>query len=182
MVRHDDFGITVMTAALIMPTRGGCRSTSASSRTSVWRRRVSAHRRGDGRDGEVPQLGQVSTGVSWSFWAYVNGYMPMTVIDPATNQVIPVVKRGLDAGLDVPSRTLRPVASFTSACTALACTFDGTSSTDPDGSITGYAWTFGDGATSTASVPSSHLRDGWGLFDDVDGDRQPRCYGRQDSS
>ena len=92
--------------------------------------------------------------MSWTFWAYVNGYMPMTIIDPTTNQVIPVVKRALDAGLDGPTSNAPPVASFTSACNALSCTFDGTSSTDADGSITGYAWTFGDGATSTASAPT----------------------------
>jgi len=40
-----------------------------------------------------------------------------------------------------------PVASFTSSCTGLACTFTNTS-TDPDGSITSYSWDFGDGATS----------------------------------
>ena len=102
----------------------------------------------------LPQLGQAATRVSWTFWAYVNGYMPMTIIDPTTNQVIPVVKRALDAGLDGPTSNAPPVASFTSACTALSCTFDGTSSTDADGSITGYAWTFGDGATSTASAPT----------------------------
>jgi len=35
----------------------------------------------------------------------------------------------------------------------LACTFTSTSS-DPDGSITAYAWSFGDGGTSTAPNPS----------------------------
>jgi PKD repeat protein len=42
-----------------------------------------------------------------------------------------------------------PTASFTFACTDLACNFDGASSSDPDGSIAGYAWNFGDGATAT---------------------------------
>ncbi|MCW2527766.1 MAG: hypothetical protein JWM76_2626 [Pseudonocardiales bacterium] len=47
-----------------------------------------------------------------------------------------------------------PTASFTSACTGLSCTFNGTGSTDSNGSITGYAWTFGDGATATGSTTS----------------------------
>ncbi|HXI33126.1 MAG TPA: PKD domain-containing protein [Gemmatimonadales bacterium] len=46
-----------------------------------------------------------------------------------------------------------PVASFTKSCTNLACSFTSTSS-DPDGSITAYSWTFGDGGTSTVQNPS----------------------------
>jgi PKD repeat protein len=47
-----------------------------------------------------------------------------------------------------------PTASFTSSCTDLACSVDGSASSDPDGSIAGYAWTFGDGATATGAVAS----------------------------
>ena len=47
-----------------------------------------------------------------------------------------------------------PTASFTSQCTGLACTFDATASSDSDGTITGYAWTFGDGSTATGATPS----------------------------
>ena len=46
-----------------------------------------------------------------------------------------------------------PVAAFTKTCSGLTCGFTSTSS-DPDGSITAYSWTFGDGATSTAQNPS----------------------------
>jgi PKD repeat protein len=46
-----------------------------------------------------------------------------------------------------------PQANFTLSCTDLACSFtDG--STDTDGSVTGWSWTFGDGGTSTAKNPS----------------------------
>jgi len=46
-----------------------------------------------------------------------------------------------------------PVAAFSSSCTALTCGFTSTSS-DPDGSIASYSWTFGDGGTSTLQNPS----------------------------
>jgi PKD repeat protein len=40
-------------------------------------------------------------------------------------------------------------------CAALACGFDGGGSSDPDGgSLTAYAWDFGDGATGTGTTPS----------------------------
>jgi serine protease len=43
-----------------------------------------------------------------------------------------------------------PTASFTRSCTGLTCSFNGTGSSDSDGSITGYSWSFG-GTGSTAS-------------------------------
>ena len=46
-----------------------------------------------------------------------------------------------------------PVANFTANCNGLTCSFTSTSS-DPDGSIVAYSWTFGDGGTSTAQNPS----------------------------
>ena len=45
-----------------------------------------------------------------------------------------------------------PVASFTWSCTGLACTFNGTGSSDPDGSVASYNWTISSGTSvSTAS-------------------------------
>ena len=46
-----------------------------------------------------------------------------------------------------------PVAAFTSTCSGLTCDFTSTSS-DPDGSIGAYSWSFGDGATSAVQNPS----------------------------
>jgi PKD repeat protein len=47
-----------------------------------------------------------------------------------------------------------PTAAFAPSCTALTCSFDGSGSTDPDGSVIGYAWSFGDGDTGTGVLPS----------------------------
>ncbi len=47
-----------------------------------------------------------------------------------------------------------PVAAFTSTPNNLTASFDGSGSHDPDGSITGYAWTFGDGTTGTGATPT----------------------------
>ena len=47
-----------------------------------------------------------------------------------------------------------PSASFTSGATGFTATFDGSGSSDPDGSIAGWAWSFGDGATATGATTS----------------------------
>ena len=47
-----------------------------------------------------------------------------------------------------------PVSLFTVSSMQLTSSFDGTGSSDPDGTIASYAWTFGDGATSTEAKPS----------------------------
>jgi PKD repeat protein len=59
-----------------------------------------------------------------------------------------------------------PTAAFTSDCTNLACSFDGTGSADTDGTIASYAWQFGDGETGTGASPS-HTYPAGGTFDVV---------------
>jgi PKD repeat protein len=54
---------------------------------------------------------------------------------------------------DPPGPNASPVADFTASCTALTCGFTD-HSTDPDGSVALWSWTFGDGGTSTARNPS----------------------------
>jgi len=44
------------------------------------------------------------------------------------------------------------IASPSSAPVNTSVTFDGTGSTDPDGTVVAWAWTFGDGTTGTGSV------------------------------
>lgn len=42
-----------------------------------------------------------------------------------------------------------PTASFIASCNGLTCQFNATASNDPDGTIVGYNWTFGDGNSSS---------------------------------
>lgn len=46
---------------------------------------------------------------------------------------------------------LAPTAAFSSTSNQLTVSVDGTASSDPDGTISGYAWAFGDGATATGA-------------------------------
>nr|WP_307544341.1 PQQ-dependent sugar dehydrogenase [Streptomyces sp. V3I8] len=50
--------------------------------------------------------------------------------------------------------TAQAKANVTSGGAPLAVSFSSAGSTDPDGGALGYAWTFGDGGTSTAANPS----------------------------
>ncbi len=60
-----------------------------------------------------------------------------------------------------PPENQAPIASFTFACTDLTCTFDGTGSSDPDGSISSHAWNFGDGTTGSGATPvKTYLSEG----------------------
>ena len=54
-----------------------------------------------------------------------------------------------------------PLASFTASCNNLTCDFDGSGSSDPDGSIVAYAWAFGDENTgSGVTVSHTYAADG----------------------
>jgi len=47
-----------------------------------------------------------------------------------------------------------PTASFSFTCNELSCDFDGTASSDSDGTIDLYEWDFGDGNSDTGATPS----------------------------
>ncbi len=58
-----------------------------------------------------------------------------------------------NGGKSTPNQS--PIASFTTAITDLTVNFDASGSSDPDGSITNYAWDFGDGQTGNG-VTTNH--------------------------
>ena len=72
----------------------------------------------------------------------------------ATNAPIAVTVTSLTAKPSVAPANQPPVAAFTSGCTQLTCSFDASGSTDPDGTVASYAWTFGDGSTGTGPRPT----------------------------
>lgn len=61
------------------------------------------------------------------------------------------------------ARLASPVASFTSAVTGLTAVFDGSGSVGSDGTITSYAWSFGDGTTGTGQT-ASHVYSAAGTY------------------
>ncbi len=83
---------------------------------------------------------------------FLNGSIDEVAIYPTALTAAQVTKQYQDAVS--PPTNQPPVASFTSNCSGLSCTFDATASSDPSGTITGYAWTFGDGATATGATTS----------------------------
>lgn len=66
-------------------------------------------------------------------------------------------------GSGAPPGNQDPEASFTHTCDLLACNFDASASDDPDGTITGYEWDFGDGGAGTGET-TAHNYAGSGLY------------------
>jgi subtilisin family serine protease len=59
-----------------------------------------------------------------------------------------------------------PVASFTTTCNGLSCTFNGSGSSDVDGTIESYTWDFGEGPVdSTSGAIAPHTYSGAGTYD-----------------
>jgi serine protease len=48
-----------------------------------------------------------------------------------------------------------PAAALTVSCSGLQCTFDGSGSTDSDGTIQSYGWSFGDGTWTSGTIPTA---------------------------
>ena len=65
-----------------------------------------------------------------------------------------------------------PTAFFIANLAFLTASFDGNGSSDVDGTITDYAWDFGDGTTGTRSDPGSRLRPGGHLHGEPHGHRR----------
>lgn len=92
--------------------------------------------------------------------SYVGGSAKVLRVDAhitsygtTTTDHYPVASRYTPGSGSPPPANAAPVASFTSACTDLACTFSD-ASTDSDGTIASWSWAFGDGATAAVANPA----------------------------
>ncbi len=104
-------------------------------------------------DGTNLYLASRTTGIlsRTTFTAGVPGGTPTPVSGPAIDGQD---WRGKAVFLSTVGPNVPPAAAFTPSCGGLTCAVNGTASTDPDGTITSYAWTFGDGATATGPTAS----------------------------
>ena len=57
-----------------------------------------------------------------------------------------------DVTATAPPANVAPTAAFTPSCANLVCSFDGSGSSDSDGTVTSYAWTSSDGGTGSSAV------------------------------
>jgi PKD repeat protein len=107
------------------------------------------------------------TGYAWSFGDGMDGSGATATHTYAAADSYPVILTVTDDSALQGSRTLSatvsaaavpPVATFTSACIGLTCTFNGSGSADSDGTIRSFAWTFGDGGTAAGAIVSYTYR------------------------
>ncbi len=80
---------------------------------------------------------------------YLNGSIDEVAIYPAA-----LTDAQVRSHFKASGRTLSPVADFSVTKSDLDVTFDGSVSSDPDGSVEAWAWEFGDGSTGTGEQAS----------------------------
>ncbi|MGI8331772.1 LamG-like jellyroll fold domain-containing protein [Actinomadura scrupuli] len=84
----------------------------------------------------------------------LSGAIDEVAVYPAALTAAQVAEHhGVGVGTVTPNQP--PSAAFASSCTLLECTFDASGSADGDGSVSSYAWDFGDGSTGSG-VNVSH--------------------------
>jgi PKD repeat protein len=106
--------------------------------------------------------GATGSGVTASYSYAVAGTYTVTLT--VTDDRGASASTAQDVTVSAPPVNQPPAASFTFTCTDLTCSFNGGGSSDPDGTISAYAWTFGDGATA-AGVTASHTFAVAGAYD-----------------
>jgi hypothetical protein len=150
VLANDDFSIAASPASLTVGHAGSGTSTINTAVTSDGSQTVSLSASGQPAGVLISfSPPSVNAGGSSTLTATV-----ASATTPAT-YTITVTGTGSTAthtttiALTVTAVNISPTASFTSSCTELTCSVDANGSSDPDGSIGGYAWTFGDGSSGS---------------------------------
>lgn len=137
-------GATPPTASFTASVSGATVSTNGTGSTATGATITSyAWDFGDGGTG---------TGVTASHKYTASGTYSVTLTVTDSNGLTDSVSKSVTA--TVPPTNQPPSASFTATPSNLAVAFNASASADPDGTITGYAWNFGDGATGTGVAPN----------------------------
>ncbi len=89
---------------------------------------------------------------------FVNGYVDEVAIYPTALSLTQIVAQyeARNGTTPPPPTNQPPVAAFTASTNGLSVSVNGTGSSDPDGSITGYSWNWGDGTLASTGSTSSH--------------------------
>lgn len=97
-----------------------------------------------------------STGALRRIQFGVNGFVGTS---EAVNSAIDWRAKGLflSSQPSIQAPNVAPTAAFDKSCVGLSCSFDGTTSSDSDGSIASYSWDFGDGSPTESGARPSHV-------------------------
>lgn len=95
---------------------------------------------------------------------FLNGQIDEVAIYPTVLPTSRIQAHYVASGRNVNAPPAPPVAEFTSSTQGLTASVDGTASSDANGPISNYAWTFGDGGTGSG-VTAQHSYAASGTYD-----------------
>lgn len=90
---------------------------------------------------------KVGGDTTWGSAAYLAGKIDEVAVYSSVLSPSSVQNHFLIGSGSTPN--IAPVSSFTTTTSGLGVAFDGSPSTDPDGTVASYSWNFGDGSTAT---------------------------------
>ena len=101
------------------------------------------------------------TGYSWDFGdgSTGTGVTPTHSYTAAGTYTVALTVTDANSNTNTVSHTITvsapnkpPTAAFSSSCNGATCSFDASASSDPDGTVASYAWSFGDNSTGTGKT------------------------------